>query len=414
MTTPPKVAVRRLALGRLISLTGTFAAGTALTFSIYDRTGSAAWIAGSMLFTWGLVDLLAPIGGAIGDRFDRRRLMIVSELAATVCWAVMFLLDEPAWLLAVAFLSSVVEVPYFPASGAAIPNVAGEENLSWANSLISMGSNAGLTLGPMIGGLLVATTEARWVYLANAASYAVSTALTVSVRAPFTDPASRTAEAEAEHRGVVAGFRFVRKDRVLRTMAVSWFAFILGMGTTLVADPVLAEDFGVGSLGFGLLTAALGGGTILGSLLGRRLTEANEARWMVLCSGGVALTGFGVALAPWFWLVLVWVALFGFIDGPTQVAEQNLLQRRTPDVVRGRVIGAWETMFHGGLLVALLAGAAIVPVVGAKGAYAIGGVTGLVGTLLLLPLLGWLPERGGEAEPIEALRAAVPGEPPSG
>ncbi|MGH2636873.1 MAG: MFS transporter, partial [Actinomycetota bacterium] len=227
MITPPRAAVRRLALGRLISLTGTYAAGTALTFSIYDRTGSALGIAGTMLLTWGLVDLLAPLGGALGDRFDRRRLMIGSELASAACWSVMVMLDETSALLAVAFIASVVEVPYFPSSGAAIPNVAGMENLAWANSLVSMGSNAGLTLGPMLGGLIVATVGARLVFAANAASYAVSVALTMSVHARFSDPESRTEAERREHRGIVAGFRFVRNDRVLRTMAVSWFAFIL-------------------------------------------------------------------------------------------------------------------------------------------------------------------------------------------
>ena len=394
MTTPPRAAVRRLAVGRLISLTGTFAAGTALNFTIYVHTGSTAWLAAAMLLTWGVTGFFGPIAGAIGDRFDRRVVMIWAEVGATVCWVAMaFLVRQPAVLLGVAFLSSIVEVPYFPASAAAIPNVAGKEHLTWANSLLSMGRYAGLTLGPLIGGLLVASIGARWVFAANAASYAVSVALTVSVHARFSDPESRTTEAEEEHRGVLAGFRFVGRDRVLRTMALSWIAFIVGMGTTLVADPVLATRFGTGSFGYGMLTTAWGAGTILGALLGRRMTEASEGRWLVVCSAVAAATGFAVAVSPWFWLVLVWVWLFGFADGPTQVAEQNLLQRRTPDVVRSRVMGAWETMMHGGLVVSLMAGAVIVSAVGPKGAYAVGGITATIGTVLLLPLLRWLPER---------------------
>lgn len=172
MPTSSRAAVHRLAFGRLISLTGTFAAGTALNFTIYDRTGSAAWLAATMLLTWGLTGFLGPVAGALGDRFDRRRVMIVSETAAAGCWiALAFLAHSPAALLGLAFIASVLESPFFPASSAAIPNVAGVEHLSWANSLIAIGRNTGLTVGPLLGGLGVATLGGRWVFLANAASY---------------------------------------------------------------------------------------------------------------------------------------------------------------------------------------------------------------------------------------------------
>jgi MFS family permease len=411
--TPPRTAVRRLALGRAISVAGTFAAGTALVYTIYRETQSTAWISATMLLTWAVIGFFSPLAGALGDRFDRRRVMIVSESAAALCWFVMaFVTQSPAVLLAIAFASSVVEVAYFPASSAAIPNVAGEEHLSWANSLLSVGRYAGLTFGPIAGGLLVAVIGPEWVFAANGVSYLASVALTWSVRADFADP-EREKESE-EHRGVLAGFRFVRRDRVLRLLALSFMVFIVGMATTLVADPVLADEFGTGSLGFGLITALWGAGTIAGVWLGRRITEDSEGRWMVGCSVLVALTGFGVALSPWFGLVLFWMFAFGATDGPTQVIEQNLLQRRSPDVVRSRVMGAWETLMHGSLVVALVAGGWIVSALGPRGAYAIGGVTGLVGAALLLPFLKWLPEHKADVGAVQELKVAelVPFDPP--
>jgi MFS family permease len=278
-----------------------------------------------MLLTWGLTGFLGPVAGALGDRFDRRRVMIVSEAAAAGCWiALAFMARSPAPLLGLAFIASILESPFFPASSAAIPNVASVEHLSWANSLIAIGRNTGLTVGPLLGGLGVATLGGRWVFLANAASYLVSVLLSWSVGLSFEDREG-PAEAADEHRGMIAGFRFVMRDRVLRQMAIAWFIFLLGMASTLIADPPLAKAFGAGSIGYGMITTAWGGGTILGSFLARRMTEQSEGWWLVLASAVVALTGFGVALSPWFWMVLVWVALFGIADGPTLVAEQNLL-----------------------------------------------------------------------------------------
>ena len=396
-----RAAVRRLALGRLISRTGTLAGGTALAFTIYEETGSAAWIAGTMVLTWGFAGLLGPLAGAIGDRFDRRRVMIASDVAGASCWAVMALFDQPAALLGIGFLASVSEAPFFPASAAAIPNVAGRDNLSWANSLVAVGSNIGLTIGPLLGGVLVAALDPALAFLANAASFAVSALLVMSVRGNFADP-ERNAEDEEAHRGLVAGVRFIARDRVLRTMTVSWFAFIVGMAMTIVADPVLADEFGTGSLGYGLLTATWGCGTIVGSFLGRRVTEQSEGWVMFVCSGLVTLTAFGVAASPWFWLVLVWLALFGTLDGPTLVAEQNLTQRRSPDVVRSRVFGASEAIQHVAMLIALVLAGFVVPAVGPRGAYIVGGITGAVGTAILLPLIRWLPDRTGQEAPTAA------------
>ena len=389
--------MRRLAIGRFLSLTGTFAAEIALSYSIYKETGSAAWVAATLLLTFGIIGLLGPISGAIGDRFDRRIVMITGELAAAACWGLMGLVTgAPALLLGLAFFASVFEAPFPSAASAAIPNLAGKDNLSWANSLIAVGRYTGLTIGPLIGGVLVATIGARWVFALNAISYLVSVALVVSVRGNFADP-ERDEEDVQAHRGMAAGFRFIARDRVLKWLLVSWMVFILGMASTLIADPILADEFGWGSLGYGLLTSCWGAGTIVGAWLGRGVRENREGLWLFGFSGLVALTGFAVALSPWFWLVLVWVALFGLADGPTQVVEQNLLQRRTPDAVRSRVMGAWEAVNHLALVGAFVIGGLIVPVVGPKGAYALGGVTGLIGTAMLFPLLRWLP--GGNDSP---------------
>ena len=133
---------------RLISITGGAAAFAALNFTIYERTGSAAWLSASLLLTFGASGLFAPLGGVLGDRFDRRSVMIASDLAGAVAFGAMAFVEDPALLLAIGFVTAVVETPFWSASQAAIPNLVGKDDLAWANGLLQVGANAGIMLGP--------------------------------------------------------------------------------------------------------------------------------------------------------------------------------------------------------------------------------------------------------------------------
>src|SRR5215218_10090439 len=77
-------AVRRIALARFASLTGGDASAIAINFALYAQTRSTLWLAAGMLVTFGLGSLLGPLGGRIADRFERKRVMIVSELIAAI------------------------------------------------------------------------------------------------------------------------------------------------------------------------------------------------------------------------------------------------------------------------------------------------------------------------------------------
>jgi MFS family permease len=387
--TAPRAAVRRLALARLISVTGSAAAYTALMFEIYEQTGSAVWLAAALLVTEGVSGAVGPFASVLGDRFDRRTVMIVSDLAAAACFAGMALVaDSPGPLVLIAFLSALSEAPFWPASSAAIPNLVPEDQVSWANSLVAIGRNVGIMVGPALGGILLAAVGAPLVFAINAASFVLSAVLVVSVRATFVGDRSD----EGEHHGIWAGFRFLFHEPVLRRISVAWVVMVLGIGMAMVGDVPLADVFDAGSAGFGLMIGLWGAGSVLGSLAGRWLSEATELRWLVLGTAATAAVGIAIALSPWFALVLVLNVAWGASEGVTNVAEQNLFQRRTPDSVRSRVLGAVEGLFHGGLAVSYVAAAFVLPVVGARGMYAIAGVAAGLAVLVLLPLLG----RGAE------------------
>jgi MFS family permease len=382
-----RTAVRRLAVARLISVTGSAAAYTALMATIYERTDhSPGWLSATLLLTFGVGGFVGPFAGVVSDRFDRRKVMIASELAGVAAFTAMVLAHEPMALLGFAFVSAITDQPFFAASRAAIPNLVDDESqLAWANSWVSVGVNAGITLGPVLGGVLVAAVGPSWVFGGNALTYAVSVCLVWSVRRSFSG--IHTDEESQEHKGVVAGFRFIRRDPLLLRIVLAAGVMVLGLGMAMVADRPLAEHFGTGDVGFGLIISCWGAGSVVGSFLGRRLSERTERRWVFLGTAGIALTSLAMAVSPAFWPVLVFVMANGVADAIAIVADQGIKQRRTPDVVRARVMSASEAVAHIALAAGYVLAGPVLALTSAQGLYLAAGLASGVATLILLPIV---------------------------
>jgi MFS family permease len=383
-TRPSRSAVRRVALARVISLTGSQAAFTALLFEMYRRTGSSRWIAAALLVTFGTLGILTPLAGSLGDRFDRRRVMVASDLLGAACFGALAFARSPAALLTLAFLASATESPFFPAVSAAVPNLVATEDLAWANGTISLGASIGYLSGPALGGLLVSVVGAPAVFGMNAVSFVVSAALVASVRARFSGDRKET----DEHRGVRAGFVFILRDPVLRTMLFAFAVFAVCVGSVLVAELPLATSFHAGSAGYGLISTCFGIGALVGALAARRLTPSTERRGLVFGSFVTAVAFGAVSFMPVFAPVLAMMLLGGMSDGLVDVAIELIFQRRSPDAVRSRVIGALEANFLLGLAVSFLFAGSLIDAFGPKSAYVLAGAGTFVAALMLLPLLG--------------------------
>ena len=399
MIRSPKSNVRRLAVGRLISVTGGAAAYTALNYTVWERTHSPYMQALSLLLTFGVAGLVGPFTGALGDRYNRRTVMIWSEAISAVFFAAMVFAKDPGLLIALAFGSAIAELPFFSASRAAIPNlVESEEDLSWANSLVSMGVHAGIAVGPVIGGGLVAILASGELAAAGPAAHGRRRRLRAErdllpglarhhADGPRPVRGGAGARRRTGARGPVRGSRVPLRERVLRRMALAWLVFVLGMGMGMVADAPLAESFGTGGWGFGLLIACWGTGSVLGTVFGRWMNARTEPVWMVFGAAGVAVSAFGVGLFGLFPLVLVSLLVMGTSDGISIVAENGIMQRRTPDAVRSRTMAALEAVLSLGLAIAYLAAGPILRLVEAQTVYVIAGVFAVGATVVLLPLL---------------------------
>lgn len=219
----------------------------------------------------------------------------------------------------------------------------------------------------------------------NAVSFLISVGLTLTVRGSFAG--ERPPDEAEEHRGIAAGLKFLAREPVLRRMLAAWVVFLLGMGMGMVADAPLAESFGAGSLGFGLIIACWGGGSVLGSLAGRWLKEESEPVWLVFGAAGVAAASLGVGFAPAFGVVLACALAMGTSDGLTIVAETGIMQRRTPDAVRSRTMAAFDAILSLGVAIAYVFAGPVLHAVGAQGVYVVAGVAAAGATLVLLPLL---------------------------
>jgi predicted MFS family arabinose efflux permease len=183
-------------------------------------------------------------------------------------------------------------------------------------------------------------------------------------------------------------------------ITLAWVVLLAGVGPILVAELPLTRMFGVGSAGYGLLAGSWGAGAIAGSFLGQRLGSRRERAVMIASAAGMA-AGFAViGVAGWFAVVLSGMAFAGIAEGAGSVAEQGIVQRRTPDAVRSRVIAASEAA----LLVAFAASfgfaSPIIHIAGVQGTYVIAAAASIAAAAILVPAMRRLvaAEVGGDVD----------------
>lgn len=410
-TTEPRsttrARVRRLALAHGISVTGSQAAEIAVVYVIYARTHSGAWLVATLAASISVSGLLGPLGGWVADRFDRRRVMIISELAAGAVYAAMTVAHAPLLLLLGTLAAAVVGSPFRAASGAAIPNLVPTSDLAWANGQLGAAFNLALVSGPIIGGGLVAASGAGTVFAVNAASYALSAVLIRSVRAAFQEAAGDHVDLQGAHE-LMAGFRAVMTSRRLAPLAAASALSFGAFGAALVIDPALSAFFHAGSVGYGLLTSTWGAGAVVGSIAAGRYVTPGRAPGAIV--GGVAFMAVSlgsIAVLPSFAPIVAVGTIGGFGSGFTFVPWLVVIQHHIADRLRGRVVAASEAFNQ---LVFLAGMGLAVPAIslgGAHRAYALAGilltVAALTGAAALWPANARPPEPAEAPSPEPAL-----------
>jgi MFS family permease len=374
---------RRLALGRLISLSGGSAAYIALVAAIYGRTHSAVWISAAIFASVVASVVSAPAAGWIGDRFDRRRVMIAADLAAAAGSLGMALTGQPWALVALMGFSTVVASPFEPASAAAMPNLVAAEDVPRANALVAATSSAAYLAGPLLGGLILgAGASPSTLFAVDAATFVVSALLIATIRQPFGSGATD------EHPGLLAGFHVIVREPRLRIPVLAGMVSLVGVGIVDVASYPLSLHLDGGTQGYGAMTALLGGGGLLGAALAGRVLRAGSSRVLVWSftagAAGLALAGAAPVLA----IGLGGMALAGAGRGLGDVAATTLIQEQTNDAVRSRVFAAQEGAAHVAFSVSALSGGLLVQLLSARGAFAVAAAFGIAAALIAATGLG--------------------------
>jgi MFS family permease len=380
---PGRPAIYRLAVGGLVSVLGSGATNVAFGFYLYDRTDSAVWLSAWYFLSFGITGVLTPVAGWLADRFDRRRLIILADLAAAGCSLALIVADDPVALVGIAFIASIVGRAGHPAFGAALPNVVGEEKLEWANGTMGVAFNVGSFVGPLLGGALYYAAGRSIVFGFDAATYLFAAATVVSLRIPFSAAGEGGSEHAQERNGVLRGFRLVFADPILRGLLVIWAAGYFAVDIVLVAELPLARALGAGALAFGIMEAAWGAGSIIGSLAGRKLREDQDALGILIGIIGIAIGNVFIAVSPWFVPIVVFGGVVAIASAVEDVAGFSLIQRGSADDVRGRVLSTFSTA---GLLanaVAFAMAGAIVEAFGPRAVFALGAIV----SLSCLPIL---------------------------
>lgn len=335
---------RRTFLSSLITSGGDWFALIPLLALLHHLTGGG--LAGALVLAadTAVFALLSPYAGTVADRLDRRLIIVVTEALCAGLALLLLLVDGRGTIwLAVVAIGGIAAAKAFatPAESAAIPNLVAPQDLALASVLNGVGWGSMLAVGAALGGLSAAAFGTRACFVIDAVSFVTSALLVSRCRTPFQGPrdvGSHPGFREAVREAVV----FARSDRVvLALIAVKpGVAFANG---ALVLFPLLSDGvFHVGATGLGLLYAARGFGAVVGPLLLGRRGRDGRAMWWVLATAisSCGLLYVGVAVAPWFWLAVVLVALAHLGGGANWTVSTYGLQRRVPDRVLGRISSA--------------------------------------------------------------------------
>jgi MFS family permease len=359
--------------------------------------------------------LFALPAGALVDRWDRRRVLWIADAYRSLVVTALAVAIVAGWtsiavLGATGFLLAIGGTLFNPAALSIVPAIVSREpdRLERANGRLAAAQTIGEHfLGPPVGGVLFSLAHSV-PFLAEAVSFAVSSALIASIRGRFASTThhaqgpARSAGKRPSLRGeIVEGLRWLAGHRLLRALAVMVAIASLAFSAWSSIMVLFAQDrLGLGAVGFGLLWTGVAAGSLFGGLLAGRLGRTfGESRLLLLSATSFGATTLGIGFTASPWVAGILLGVLGLALTVWNVVVISLRQAIVPDRLIGRVNSAFQQLSFGMLPLGSALGGTLGRTLGLRAPFLISDVTLLVIAALAVPVL--------TARAIQAARASA-------
>lgn len=367
-------------VGQIISFLGDRAHLIALPVLVWNLTGSAVLVSliyASIGLPW---IFLGPVAGTLVDRWDRRRTMVVADLArAGLVLLIPWLAPlNISFVYVLALLVTVFSLFFIPARLAILPDIVRPRELLMANSFFEISRYFIDFIGYLAGGVLVALLGTTLAFYIDSFSYVTSAAIIFSMvltQAPRPSTIPTVAQLRQEFR---AGVTFLRGNRYLAANTLFFLPMPLAAGATTAIVPVYAlgilEGGTFGAWGFALMEAFLGLGAILGSILVGRLGSQYRKGRVILAGFGIfSLAKFFLGFADRLPLALSAVTLDGFGNMLFYIPSVTLVQALTPSEFRARIFSIRQALIQAGLTVSAALAGLVAELLGVQAVFLLAG-----------------------------------------
>ncbi len=338
---------RLLWMGDIVSLFGDWFNTIAIYTLIATYTDSPFAMGLVFVIKMGSYCVASPLAGVIADRYNRRRLMIVSDLLRCVL-VLGFLgvrdVSHLPWLYVLIALQMVLGSVFRPARSASLPNITTPRELLTANALVASTWSVLLALGAAIGGGAAAWLGTDVVFWLDSATYLLSALCIARMSIPQSKPDPRetqTSLVRTALQDIVAGWRYLVRVSAVGRMALAKSSWALGGCALVYMLTLLGEVLSPGekALGIGILFAVRGLGTGIGPIVARAVFR-NRIWWPTVMGCCTVLSGLLYATLcwiPWTLWVVIPIGMAHALSGANWVFSSVLLQERSEDKFRGRV-----------------------------------------------------------------------------
>ncbi len=330
--------------GEFISTTGSALTSLAASILVYRLTNSALSV-GLMLMATALPSILfGLVAGVFVDRYNRKTILIASDLIrAVLSFLIPFVIPyNILWLYVIITLSGAVGQFYNPAHESVLPEVASDEELAAANSLMAISSFGSTAIGFAASGLIASRFPIEWAFFLDAISFVFSAACVMFIPIAPIQAEGKTNVATVIN-NLKAGGKYLFESPMLRSLFIVLVPIFVSFGLwNSLLLPFALRALRATTFEYGLLEGLTSVGFVLGSLVMARLGDRlREGQWVVISYLSMGVVGIYYGLISSVPLAIGLVIVSGFLNAPSVIARRLVIQRNTQREVRGRVNSAF-------------------------------------------------------------------------